>query len=244
MWVVREAYHFSSMLSLHCFVWESHRALGVWAIAGLSLCLSALMALGQISPVHLMRSGCSLLYVWQLFAFSQAIHKKLCFDYYGQVHLVALLTCNFFLAKVLICMAYYKMVAEGVMFSLTRCYMNWTDLIAFFCRASGAVLHILALSYTLPRSRFLTEISMITIQIRYSRLAYYCKMACCVSCGGKQGRKMCDMPVCYNKKTTEKSTFFVWDVHNCYYIILKLTAFRPLVSLHCLDSQELVTWKE
>lgn len=51
------------------------------------------------------------------------------------------------------------------------------------------------------------------------------------------------MPVCYNKKTTEKSYFFLC-VHNCYYIILKLAAFRPLVSLHCLDSQELVTWKE
>lgn len=78
---------------------------------------------------------------------------------------------QFFLAKVLIYVAYYKMVAEGVMFSLTRCHMNWTD-------------KILALSYTLPRSRFQTEISMIT------------------------SWKMCDMPVCYNKKTTEKSYFF------------------------------------
>jgi len=56
MWVVRKAYHFSSMLSLHYFVWETLRAL--WAISGLSLCLSAIMALGQISAVHLMRSGC------------------------------------------------------------------------------------------------------------------------------------------------------------------------------------------
>lgn len=186
MWVVREAYHFFSMLSLHCFIWEFHGALWVWAIAGLSLCLSALMALGQISAVRLIRSGCSLLYVCLLFAFSQAIHKKLRCDYYGQVHLVALLTI-FFLAKVLIYMAYYKMVAEGVTFSLTRCYMNWTDQIAFFCRAPEAVLQkpILALSYTLPRSRFQTEISMITTW------------------------KMCDMPVCYNKKRTEKKYFCV-----------------------------------
>ncbi len=166
MWVVREAYHFSSMLSLHCFIWEPHRAL--CAFAGLSLGLSGLMALGEISAVHLVRSGCCLADYYGSFLPFKLFYKKLHCEYYGQVYLVALLIHR---SKVLIYTAYNKDVEHVFIYKMQH-ELSRSD--CFFCRAPGAVLHkcpILILFCNLPRSKFL-----IKILIQYFRVGCFYDM--------------------------------------------------------------------
>lgn len=123
--------------------------------------------------------------------------KLLRCDSYGQIALLILVVVVY-RAEVLICTAYIKTFERGLIFHLQD--VTWIEqiwLLAFVGHLELYYINVLfyVSGYNLPGSKFLTEIS-----ISYFRLGCLCNMVPV----GKQGRKMCDMPMSYSKKNNRK----------------------------------------